>query len=93
MVALISDLHVDFDYTEGMSNDCGMPLCCRSDSGLPKTESQRAQKWGDYNCDLNTLTLDSMLDFISNELKPDAVLWGGDSIPHNVDTLNLESNV
>ena len=36
-IALMSDLHLDFDYQEGMSNDCGKPLCCRSDSGKPKS--------------------------------------------------------
>jgi sphingomyelin phosphodiesterase len=52
-IALMSDLHMDFDYTVGMSNDCGKPLCCRSDSGLPQMNGQAAQKWGDYKCDLN----------------------------------------
>ena len=37
-VALFSDLHIDYDYQEGMNNDCGKPICCRSDSGLPKTD-------------------------------------------------------
>jgi len=32
-VVLMSDLHLDFDYMPGMSNNCGKPLCCRSDSG------------------------------------------------------------
>ena len=52
-IALISDLHMDFDYTPGMSNDCGKPLCCRSDSGLPQMNGQAAGKWGDFKCDLN----------------------------------------
>ena len=76
-----------------MSNDCGRPLCCRSDSGLPTGNAKAAQKWGDYNCDLNVGTLNNMLEYISKEVQPDAVLWGGDSVPHNVETLNLESNV
>lgn len=84
---------MDFDYTEGMSNDCGKPLCCRSDSGLPQMNGQAAQKWGDYKCDLNQLTLNNMLEYISQDLKPDAILWGGDSVPHNVDSLNFDSNV
>jgi len=44
---------MDFDYTPGMSNDCGKPLCCRSDSGLPQMNGGAAGKWGDYKCDLN----------------------------------------
>jgi sphingomyelin phosphodiesterase len=92
-VALMSDLHIDYDYTPGMSNSCGKPLCCRSDSGLPSDPSQAAGKWGDYNCDLNELTLKNLLSYINDEVKPDVVMWGGDSIPHNIDTLTFATNV
>ena len=34
-----------------------------------------------------------MLDHIKNVIKPDLVMWGGDSIPHNVDTLTIETNI
>ena len=76
-----------------MSNDCGRPVCCRSDSGLPKTPEQAAGKWGDFQCDLNEPMLMSLLAHLRDEVKPDAVFWVGDSIPHNVETLNFESNV
>lgn len=89
----MSDLHVDFDYQEGMSNDCGKPLCCRSDSGLPEDPKNAAGKWGDKNCDLNQRTLHNMLSFIKDGIKPDAVFWGGDSIPHNVESLTFDDNV
>lgn len=92
-IAMMSDLHIDYDYLEGASNDCGKPLCCRSDSGPGTSPKNTAGKWGDYRCDLNTIALDSLLSFIKDEVKPDVVFWGGDSIPHNVDTLTLESNV
>jgi hypothetical protein len=65
-VALMSDIHIDYDYTPGADNDCGMPLCCRSDSGLAPTKERAAGKWGDYRCDMNSLTLASMFDYISN---------------------------
>ena len=35
-IALLTDFHVDYDYTAGMSNECTQILCCRSASGLPK---------------------------------------------------------
>lgn len=92
-IALISDLHVDFDYMQGMSNNCGKPLCCRSDSGKPKSKEETSGKWGDYQCDMNELTLKNMLSFIKEAIKPDAVFWGGDSIPHNVESLRFEDNV
>lgn len=34
-----------------------------------------------------------MLEYIAEDLKPDVVFWGGDSVPHNVDSLNFDSNV
>jgi metallophosphoesterase superfamily enzyme len=34
-----------------------------------------------------------MLEYIRDEVKPDSVFWLGDSIPHNVDSLNFKSNV
>lgn len=89
----MSDIHIDYDYLPGADNDCGMPLCCRSDSGMAPTKERAAGKWGDYRCDMNSLTLASMFEYISKEVKPDVVLWGGDSIPHNVDSLTLQTNV
>ena len=59
-IATISDLHLDYDYTEGMRADCDKPVCCRSDSGKPSGSMRAAGRWGDYNCDLNPLMLDSM---------------------------------
>lgn len=50
-IALISDLHIDYDYTPGFDNDCGKPLCCRKDSGIAPTPERAAGYWGDYKCD------------------------------------------
>lgn len=76
-----------------MSKICGRPICCRSDSGLPATPDLAAGKWGDYLCDPPPITVKHMLDHIAKDVKPDAVFWGGDSIPHNLDSLNLPTNV
>lgn len=92
-VVLMSDLHIDYGYKIGADNDCGKPLCCRVDSGDAPTKERSAQKWGDFLCDLNPLTMGNMFEYISNEIKPQAILWGGDSIPHNVDTLEFNNNV
>lgn len=91
--ALLSDIHIDYDYSPGMSNTCGRPLCCRSDSGIGTNATDTAGKWGDYQCDIPVRTLDSMLGFIKDTIKPDMVFWGGDSVPHNIETLDLKSNV
>lgn len=92
-VALISDFHTSFDYTEGKDVDCGKPLCCRSDSGVNEDPDKNAKKWGDYSCDPPVRTVENLLEYIASDIKPDAVMWGGDSIPHNLDTLILETSV
>jgi sphingomyelin phosphodiesterase len=78
---------------EGADNDCGRPLCCRTDSGPAPTEARKAGKWGDFLCDLNPITLKSLFSFINDDVKPDVILWGGDSIPHNLDSLTEEDNI
>ena len=92
-IALITDLHMDWDYTPGMSNVCGLPVCCRSDSGLPTSPEHTAEKWGNLECDPPAITVKHLLDHISNDIKPSAIFWGGDSVPHNVDSLNEKSNI
>ena len=92
-VVLMSDLHLDYDYTPGMSNNCGKPLCCRSDSGFPSNIDETAGLWGDRHCDTSLKTLNSMFKYIKEDIKPDLIFWGGDSIPHNLDTLSLETNI
>lgn len=67
-MVLMSDLHVDYDYTPGMSNNCGKFLCCQSDSGLPTKESEAAGKWGDYQCDLSPKLAQNMLNFIKESI-------------------------
>jgi len=92
-VAVISDLHLDYDYTPGMNSHCGKPLCCRSDSGLPDKPEHAAGKWGDQNCDMAEITALSMFKEIRENIDPDLVFWAGDSVAHNDETLTLESNV
>lgn len=41
-IVSISDLHIDYEYTVGKSNNCGRPLCCRTDSGEPADPSEAA---------------------------------------------------
>ena len=92
-IAMVSDFHLDYGYTTGANADCGKPLCCRNDSGKPTKPEDAAGKWGDYRCDLNEVTFHNLMSFIKDDVKPDLVFWGGDSIPHNVDSLTFESNV
>jgi sphingomyelin phosphodiesterase len=77
-------LHVDFDYLIGANTECLLPICCRAENGKPFDESKMASKWGDYNCDLPVSTLESLFAYIRDEVKPDIVIWTGDTVPHNI---------
>ena len=91
-LALVSDFHVDYNYEIGKDSDCGKPLCCRSDSGVNSNPTKNSLKWGHFQCDIPVITLESMLDYVKDTVKPDAILWGGDTIPHDVDSLQTDSS-
>lgn len=38
-------------------------------------------------------TFDSLLTEIRENIKPDLVMWTGDSVPHNLDTLTIQNNI
>ncbi|KAF2072539.1 hypothetical protein CYY_006156 [Polysphondylium violaceum] len=80
----LSDVHVDTLYVEGMNSDCGEPICCRAANG-PGSGEKAAGKWGSYTCDVNMLTLNSMFEFIDNEIGDiDILFWTGDNPPHDI---------
>jgi sphingomyelin phosphodiesterase len=83
-VAHISDLHVDFEYLVGGNTECDFPICCRAENGIPSDQSTTASRWGAYTCDLPSATLESMLAYVRDVVKPDIVIWTGDSVPHNI---------
>lgn len=92
----LADLHIDFYYKEGAANECNFPICCR-DNGPELLEvegASKAGKWGDYKCDIPTLTLKNMFEFIANNqdtLKTSFITWVGDNSAHNVwDNTNEE---
>ena len=90
-MVVISDLHVDFYYTEGTKVvNCGHILCCRSDSGLAGPDEEKAGPWGNAYCDIPPNLLNTTLDFVKNDLNPDVVFWLGDTQPHDLDTLSPE---
>jgi len=60
---------------------------------MATSDADKAGPWGHQNCDAPPRTVESMLQFINNEIKPDVALWGGDSIPHNLDTISFDSNL
>ena len=84
-VVQMSDVHLDFQYTEGTISNCGDILCCRESSGWPyKEEHKAAGPWGAHYCDLPVPTYQSMLDYMVEEIDPDFVLWTGDNSAHDI---------
>lgn len=48
-----TDAHLDLEYVEGASTECGLVMCCRKESGSGQGED-KAGKWGsfgDMGCD------------------------------------------
>lgn len=86
-------MHVDLEYQAGKSNNCGKVICCRSDSIDAKTPEEVSGIWGDFNCDIPIETVHHLFKFMKDELKPDVVMWAGDSIAHNLDTITYSQNV
>jgi sphingomyelin phosphodiesterase len=80
----LSDIHLDLEYKVGANPDCGDFLCCRDTTGGFKMLESGAAVWGDYECDTPEKTLDNLLDYVVNEVKPDAIFWTGDNSAHNV---------
>eukprot|EP00947_MAST-08B_sp_MAST-8B-sp1_P002939 g2939.t1 len=88
----ITDIHLDESYVPGASIDCGLPLCCRSDSGAAANASDAAGFWGtnkagkDSGCDTPPWMIDDALAKLANEIaRPlDFILYTGDSPAHNI---------
>jgi len=79
-IAQITDVHVELDYLEGSSNDCGLYVCCNPEN----TDNTNAGYWGDYNCNVPQRTVQLFLDKIESDLNPDYIIFSGDVPPHTV---------
>ncbi|KAF2363499.1 Calcineurin-like phosphoesterase domain ApaH type [Trinorchestia longiramus] len=90
----LTDLHYDPKYQAGSNAECGAPVCCQVDSGIPRNPAAAAGKWGDYrSCDSPERLVLHMLDHIrSNHPDIDYILYTGDSVPHDLWRLNKEKN-
>ena len=83
-VVHMSDPHIDNEYAIGSNWMCGSAgLCCRKENGFPTDPYLQAKKWGGYQCDIPVRTLQSMLDHVKDEVKPDIMFWTGDNSPHD----------
>ncbi|GAB6031404.1 hypothetical protein CHUAL_009181 [Chamberlinius hualienensis] len=94
----MSDTHYDEKYIEGGIVNCRELLCCRSDStAIPSetTPNVYAGKYGGYNssCDIPKVTLESMLQYVSQNIKYDYVYWTGDIPAHDMWVQTKEGNL
>lgn len=79
----IADAHLDFQYQVGDDIDCDWVICCRDETGKTVDPTKEAKPWGSYTCDLPKKTLVNMGDFVNENIKPDVVMWTGDTPPHD----------
>ncbi|XP_065888775.1 sphingomyelin phosphodiesterase-like isoform X2 [Dysidea avara] len=87
----LSDIHVDLLYTEGLTTECGEPLCCRPPN---KPVSPAAGPWGDYYCDVPMVTLSDLFKHLANiKDQFDWVYWTGDLPAHNIWNQTREDQV
>lgn len=83
-VVLMSDVHLDVNYTEGTIKNCNLPVCCNVNNGYTSDPALSAGPFGEYQCDLPTKTFNSMLEHLRDEVKPEAIFWPGDNSVHEV---------
>ena len=93
-----TDIHIDKGYTEYMSSNCTLPLCCRNQPGaikLDPTDKLAAGYWGTVGapCDIPVRLSEHVHKwFASVEDKPDFVINTGDDPAHNVWEQSRELN-
>ena len=80
----LTDVHLDYSYQPGTKENCGFGACCRTTAGFPPAGEDGAGAWGSLYCDLPMQTFENMLDFVTDEIKPDMIFWTGDNTSHNV---------
>lgn len=101
----LTDVHLDLAYVPGNAVQCGLPLCCRNDSGSAAgNASNAAGYWGDLRtgdgsgCDTPLHTYESALQAIAQNHNDgtrelDFVMYTGDSPAHYVWETSKDGNV
>eukprot|EP00829_Urostomides_striatus_P009295 TRINITY_DN2039_c0_g1_i1.p1 TRINITY_DN2039_c0_g1~~TRINITY_DN2039_c0_g1_i1.p1 ORF type:complete len:476 (+),score=97.66 TRINITY_DN2039_c0_g1_i1:99-1526(+) len=93
-IAQIGDIHMDPYYMENKSVECRHMSCCRIDSGPPKNEQDKSGYWGTVgNCDIPSRTVQSAIDYMANVVKPDLILWLGDTVYGDSENITREKTV
>jgi len=66
-----------------MGTSCKKPICCRNESGKAEPGAG-AGKFGHLgSCDIPWVTVESFIDYAANQIKPDFIIYLGDSPAHD----------
>ena len=94
----ITDIHYDSYYKEGTPSKCVRDNitgtgCCRETS-IAIGNYSRASKWGDLNCDLPLLAVNSTLYWIKKTI-PDIefIIYTGDAVDHHDIFQTIDGNL
>jgi len=70
--AVIADVHMDLEYSEGSNSYCETPYCCHKEDGKPASPDKAAKYWGTKGkCDIPKRTVEELIKYISLNFKPD----------------------
>jgi hypothetical protein len=76
-----------------------MVLCCRKEQGFGNSSLtsnfKAANKFGalkETSCDIPEIAVEAMFDKIKS-LEPDAIIWTGDVVPHDIWHQNLTHTI
>ena len=92
----ITDIHYDPLYRTGTPSNCisgmlGM-RCCRA-YDIPVQPHHPAGYWGDTNCDTPASLVGETLRWASQVLRPDVVLYTGDTVSHGLLRQGVRENI
>ena len=84
----VTDIHLDLNYKENATVECGIPLCChespKNKYDIFNPEIKLSGKYGAIgDCDCSLEVVEAFSDK-AKELEPDFILFTGDNIAHNV---------
>jgi sphingomyelin phosphodiesterase len=84
-VLQVTDIHLDLNYKENATVDCGLPLCCHDKpKNIFDSNVKLSGKYGAIGkCDCSLEVVDAF-STKAKELEPDFILFTGDNIAHNV---------
>jgi sphingomyelin phosphodiesterase len=79
---------------EGTQTVCNSLVCCTLRDGQPSS-GKGARRYGEYSCDLPFAAAQAEVkwlneNLVGEHLKPDLIIWTGDSISHDVRSVTEE---